>query len=438
MSKLWVVIKREYLQVVKKKSFVIGIFLIPLLMAGFMLLPAWLAQRKSSSTEYLAVIDQSGSGLGQDFAESLAEYKLDDEVTPYYHVTNVFEIDVGDSLRFAAIRDSLREEVNEQNVKYFLVVKPEPQMSDTNLYLVTNSDNFRTLRRFERQLSNLISSIKLKETNINLPIDSVLSLTERIDLKLQDTKGEAIPFEIKYFAALIFVMIMFGMMIGYGALVMRSVIDEKNSRIMEVLMSSISPFQLMLGKVIGLGAATLTQVGVWLVVGGVIWFMGGALAMDFNPAIARMIFNPVIIVFFVLLLVTGYLMISTIYALIGSIVNSEKEAQGFLMPVNLSIILPVMIGIYVVQEPNSLVAVALSFIPPFAPTMMMMRLVFVAPTVVEYSFFSGILGQAILSYIVIVLSTLAIIWLTGKIFRVGILMYGKRPTLPELLKWIRY
>jgi ABC-2 type transport system permease protein len=131
-------------------------------------------------------------------------------------------------------------------------------------------------------------------------------------------------------------------------------------------------------------------------------------------------------------------MISTLYALIGSIVNSEKEAQGFLMPLNISVMVPVMIGIYIVQEPNSALAVALSLIPPFAPTMMMMRLVFVAPTVVEYSFFSGILGQAILSYVVIVLSTIAIVWLTSKIFRVGILMYGKRPTLPELIKWIRY
>ncbi len=438
MSKFWVVFKREYLQVVKKKSFLIGIVTIPLVMGAMMLLPAWLAQKKATSTEVLAVIDQSGAGVGRQFEAALEQYMLDDEVTPYYEVKQIFEVGADDVERFEALQDSLRPQINDKVLKYFLVVKPDPHLSPDSLYLVSNSDSFRSLARFERDLSNILSSMRLAETDVNLPIDSVLTLTSSIDLQIHDTQGQAIPFEIKYFAALIFVMIMFGMMIGYGALVMRSVIDEKNSRIMEVLLSSVSPFELMLGKVTGLGAATMTQVGIWVILGGGMWFLGGALAMDLDSSIARLVFNPVIVVFFVLFLVTGYLMISTLYALVGSIVNSEKEAQGLLIPINMSVLLPVMIGIYIVQEPNSLVAIALSYIPPFAPTMMMMRTVFIAPTVVEYSFFSGILGEAILSYIVMVISTVGVIWLTGKIFRVGILMYGKRPTLPEVMKWIKY
>ena len=145
-----------------------------------------------------------------------------------------------------------------------------------------------------------------------------------------------------------------------------------------------------------------------------------------------------IVVFFVLFMIVGYLLFSTIFALIGSIVNNEKEAQSFIFPITMSLILPVMVGIHIVQEPNSTLSLALSYIPFFAPTTMMMRIIFLAPTVTEYSLFSGILGESILSFIILVISTLIVIWLTAKIFRIGILMYGKRPTLPELVKWIKY
>jgi len=254
MSKFWVILKREYLQVVKKKSFIIGIFLTPVLMSAFMLLPAWLAQKKSTTSEKLAVIDNSGENIGERFAEALERYKLEDSDEPYYIVKEIYEVAPGDTILFNKFNDSLRNEINEKNLKYFLVVKPDAYLSDDNLYLVTNSDNFTTLRRFEYRLSNILSSKRLEMTNVNLPVDSVLSLTRRIDLKLQDTKGEAIPFQIKYFGGIIFVMLMFGMIITYGTMVMRSVIEEKNSRIMEVLVSSVSPFELMLGKIMGLCA----------------------------------------------------------------------------------------------------------------------------------------------------------------------------------------
>ena len=130
-------------------------------------------------------------------------------------------------------------------------------------------------------------------------------------------------------------------------------------------------------------------------------------------------------------------MFSTFFALIGSIVTNEKEAQSFVMPITMSMILPFLVGIYVIQEPHSIFAVTISMIPIFAPTMMMMRLVFIAPTLSEYSMFSGIVGEATLSLLIVVSFTIFMIWLTSKIFRIGILMYGKRPTLPEIMKWIK-
>ena len=436
MSKFWVIFKREYIQVVKKKSFIIGIILTPALMAAFTILPAFFVRAESSSTEHLAVIDQTGQKIGNQFSESLSEYTLEDSDQPYYNVDDVFEVSAGDEETFRALNDSLSGLIHDKKLKYFLVLKPDAHLMDTSLWLVTNSDNFITFSRFERHLSNIMSSIRLGTTDVNLGVDSLLALTRPVDLKTRDAKGESIPFQIKYFTAIIFVGIMFGMMIGYGQIVMRSVIEEKNSRVMEVLISSVSPFQLMLGKVLGLGAATLTQVGVWYIMGAGIYAMKGVL--DIDPAIDRILFNPAIIIFFILFMVSGYILYSTLFALIGSIVNSEKEAQSFIMPITMLMILPFILALHVVQEPNSALSVTLSLIPFLTPTMMMMRLVFVAPTLTDYSLFGSIIGEATLGLVLVILTMLAIVWLTSRIFRVGILMYGKRPTLPEIVKWVKY
>ncbi len=438
MSKFWVIAKREYAQVVKKKSFVVGIFLTPAIMAAFMILPAWLMSSQTAVGEKIVILDESGTGMGQTLAERLKQYKDPDTEEPRYLVEDVINIPPGDSSRFNRLNDSLRSAINEKSLKYALVIKPSPALADTNLYLITNSDNFQSISRIEQSLTDIISATRLEMSNVNLPVDSVLTLTKQVNLPLRDTKGESIPFVVKYFAALIFIMLMYMMIITYGTTLMRSVIEEKNSRIMEVLVSSVSPFQLMLGKVIGLGLAAFTQVAVWVVLGLGIFFFSGAMALEIDPSLSRMVFNPVIVVFFVLLFVSGYIMYSTIFALIGSIVNSDKEAQNYIFPVTIMLIAPVIVGSAVIQDPYVPWAVVMSYIPFFAPTMMLQRITFIAPTATHYSLFSGIVGEAILSFLVIVASTLIIIWITGRIFRVGILMYGKRPTFPELIRWVKY
>ncbi len=436
MSKFWVIFKREYAQVVKKKSFLVGVLLTPALLAGIAVVPALLAMRGASETEQLAVIDQSSNDLGERFAKALEQYKLDDEETSYYNVQARIEIDPLDETRFTEVHDSLAHLISEKQLKYIVVFKPKAHRSDTGVFVVTNSDNFRTFNRFERRISDVLSSVRLNESNVNLSVDSVLHLTRRIDLSIRDAKGESVPFEVKYFSAVIFILIMFAMMIGYGQMVMRSVIEEKNSRIMEVLISSVSPFQLMFGKVMGLGAATLTQIAVWFLMGAGIYVMKGTL--DISPSVDRVLFNPVIVIFFILFMISGYLLFSTIFALIGSIVNSEKEAQNFVMPVTLTLVLPLILAMYIIQEPNSTVSIVLSLIPFLTPPMMTMRVIFVAPTLSEYSLFSGIVGEAALGFILVCLTVVVMVWLTAKIFRIGILMYGKRPTLPEIVRWVRY
>ncbi|MCH7570000.1 MAG: ABC transporter permease, partial [Deltaproteobacteria bacterium] len=157
--------------------------------------------------------------------------------------------------------------------------------------------------------------------------------------------------------------------------------------------SSITPFQLLLGKVFGLGGATLTQLFIWILMGAGLYFGSGAFAIAVDPGITKIVFNPIVLIFFCLFLIFGYLMFATMFALLGSIVNSEKEAQNFVMPITMLLVVPIVIGISVVQEPNSAMARTLSMIPFFAPTLMTMRIIFVAPSVTEYSLFSGICGR---------------------------------------------
>ncbi len=436
VHKFWVIFKREYAQVVHKRSFIIGVLLTPVLMAGFTLLPMLLADTGLSEPQSLVILDQSNMGVGEDLRAKLADSKLDDSGRPLYDIRSVVALDPLDAAAYNRLYDSLAAAINDEKLKYFVVIRPEPQASDTGLFAVSNSTNFRALRAIEDAASDLLSSVRLQESSINLGVDSVLNLTRRLDLQIRDAKGESMPFEYKYFGAIIFVMLMFGMIIGYGQLVMRSVIEEKGSRIMEVLVSSVSPLQLMLGKILGLGAATFTQVAIWVVLGAVLYVFRASMSVD--PSIDRILFNPVIIVSFVLFLVSGYLMYSTLFALLGSIVNSEKEAQSFVFPITMSLVLPMMVGISIVQEPNSTLALVLSYIPLFTPTMMIMRVIFIAPTLTEYSLFSGIVAQAALGFLLVCVTTAGIIWLTARIFRIGILMYGKRPTLPEIVKWVRY
>ena len=255
-----------------------------------------------------------------------------------------------------------------------------------------------------------------------------------LDGVMQAPGGKERDFLAMYLGGIIFVMIIFMTIIGYGQILMRSIIEEKNSRIIEVMVSSVSPFQLMAGKVIGLGLASLTQIGVWFIFGIAIYNFRGNL--EISPQITETIFNPVFLTYFVLYLLIGYIMYSTIFALIGSIVNTDKEAQNFIFPITMTLILPVMIAMYIIQEPDSTIAVTLSLIPLFTPTMMILRLNYIGAD--SFSLANPMILEATVGILLTAATTLLIIWITAKIFRIGILMYGKRPTLPEIIKWMRY
>jgi len=432
MHKFWTILKSEYGQVVKKKSFIAGILLTPLFVIVISILPALLVNRGISSPEKYAIVDTDGRGIGDRFAESLKRYKLDDDTTTEaYSLTQLYTLPSDDRDQLDSLRTLLDSALMLKQLKYYMVIFPDVEKNDSAM-MVSKSTSFKTSARFERRIANILSSMRLENSNINLPVDSVLTMTRGLDILMASPGGKTRDFMSIYFGAFIFVMIVFVSVISFGQVLMRSVIEEKNSRVMEVLVSSVSPFQLMMGKVIGLGMANLTQIGIWAAIGIALFTFRGA--VEVPTQIAGVVFNPILIAFFVVYLIIAYIIYSSMFALIGSICNTDKEAQNFLFPIIMSLMLPVFLLMYIVQEPDSTLSVVLSLIPLFSPTMMVARLNVVGPE--TFSFADPIILEATLGVIGSALFAVLMIWITGRVFRVGILMYGKRPTLPEIIKWI--
>ena len=435
MFKSVVVLKHEFFQIVKKKSFFLMTLLLPLLMTALMILPKTLAHRGEQQNERLAIIDCESGGVADELAKALAKYTKDKAEDPLYTVTDILRIPVKERELYKEAYERLSHQIAEKEIIFFIVIMPEAHLNESNLFMVSNSDNFRTLRRLEDELSAILSSRRLGGKKVDLPVSKILELTKEIKLTIKNTRGESIPFMIKFMAATIYIMMMYSMIMTYGVTLMRSIIEEKNSRVMEVLISSISPFQLMLGKVLGLGAAAFTQFGIWVGIGTLFYFAGKTSILRVDIPLTKIVFNPIIAGFFVLFFVGGYLMFSSIFALIGSIVNSDKEAQHYIFPVSFLLLLPVMVGFSVAQNPYAAWVQIASYIPFFAPTLMMMRVMLIVPST---QICTSIVAEASFSLLLVFITDIILVWITARVFRVGILMYGKQPTFKEILRWIRY
>jgi ABC-2 type transport system permease protein len=434
VNKFWTILTSEYLQVVKKKSFLIGVVLTPILMIGITVLPALFAMKGVTSPVSYAIIDLDGRGIGEELANQLGTYRLDGDTTRQaYNVQEIYRIAPDDQASIDSLRNFLDSLLEAGSLKNYIIISPAVEQNDS-IMMVSKSLSFKSIARYDNNISNILAKMRLNSSDINLPVDSVLSMTRRVDMIQVSPGGKSRDFLGIYFGALIFIMIIFVPVMSFGQILMRSVIEEKNSRIIEVIISSASPFQLMMGKILGLGAANLTQVLIWVAMGLVLFFVRGS--VNIPEQAADILFNPVLIGFFIVFLLLAYVMFSTIFAMIGAICTTDKESQNFVMPLSLSMIVPIVFLMYILQEPESLVTTIISFIPLFTPMMMIARLNVLLPD--AFSFANAIVLEATLGVLLLILVNLFLVWVTSRIFRVGILMYGKRATLPEIMKWVRY
>jgi len=423
MRKILSVIKREYLQIIRTKGFIIGTILGPVFMAALIVVPVVLQFVSLDQQERIGIVDESRE-IFTELEKSLNQ-KLKDGSRRY--LLTQFE-SKGDT---QALREELNRMVLQKELDAYIYIPVGVSGESEAEYVSEHVSDFDKRGHIGRALSNIVIEKRLKgegldPAKISEYVRPVSLMTKKVTKRgvEKDTGG---TFIISYFLVLILYMTL----IFYGQIILRGVIEEKSSRVVEIVLSSLRPFQLMAGKIIGIAAVGFTQYAIWTVFGlaaaryskGLITGAFPAAASFEMPSIPSYIF-----IYFILFFIGGYFLYATMYAAIGSMVNSEKEAQNLVMPVTMFLIIPILMMMFVIRSPNSTFSVVLSMIPFFAPILMLLRVCILLPPFIQIG----------VSIVLLVLATLFMIWITAKIYRVGILMYGKRPGFAEILKWIRY
>lgn len=437
MSKISLIIKREYTSRVMKKSFIILTFLTPLLFAGMITVPLWLSTLKDGSKKHIVVVDK----------------------TNLYHKV----LTDNESYIFDFV-DKPVDEIRRNNAKSeeftaLLVISEDLAVNPRAASLFSEQQVNMELKGYISGLLNsYVEQQKLASYNIPNLKQMVEQSRANIDIPTikwgNDGREQLGSSELAIGIGMISAFIIYMFIVIYGAQVMAGVVQEKTSRIVEVIISSVKPFELMMGKIIGIALVGLTQIFLWVLLTGTIsyvasLFLGANIDLNaLNEAnkagmgmqampqtnVVQSLFQLLsgfdllkILVFFVLYFLGGYLLYASLFAAVGSAVDSETDTQQFSLPLTLPIIFAIYAAIYSAQNPDGPFAIWCSMIPFTSPIVMMVRLPYGVPAF-----------QVAISLGILVLSFLGTTWMAGKIYRTGILMYGKKVTWKELWKWLRY
>jgi ABC-2 type transport system permease protein len=424
VNKLWTIFKREYLTRVKTKGFLIGTALTPLFIIAVTIGPGLLMDLKSEKSKNISVIDLSNIVYYE------LEKALSDTSSSGENLYNLKFVETSNET-LESEKAGLSQAVDNDEIDGYFIIPEDVVESNKSEYYAKSVSDFDLNRTYRNIISGIITNHRLKDSNLDPALINIL--TKRVELKTfkvekggEETEDQGLSFLVTF----VMVMFLYMALIMYGAFVMRSVYEEKLSRVVEVLISSCKPFQLMAGKVLGIGAVGLTQYVIWATVAGLLTVYAGSMISMFSPG-ADSVSIPTIpisvLVYFVVFFVLGYILFATLYAALGAMVNSDQDAQQLQFPVIILIILAFFFSFHIIRAPTSGLSQIVSMIPFFSPITMFTRISVQTPP------FSEIL----LSIVILIVTIIFLIWLAGKIFRVGILMYGKRPTIPEIFRWIR-
>ncbi|HLP61064.1 MAG TPA: ABC transporter permease [Candidatus Deferrimicrobium sp.] len=440
--KILTIIKKEYLQIVKKKSFVISTILMPLMLSVFIFLPLLLTRIEREEKKIL-IEDHSGIILLPFLEKSKADAEAHTSLRLVFSGTSTSASEIADQNKLIKEYEEKipgRQHVDNVELQLIpgfkekilnkeidgLVLIPENVKDSRRVYFcAVNISDFETNRYISVMVQKILSETILKEQQVDLNI--VAEAGKEVNLGTFKVKKEGaarVNSGMDYMMSIFMMTILFSIIMTYGQLIMRGVIEEKNSRIVEILISSTGTQTLFFGKILGIGLAGLTQVGIWGLLA--FYFLGRPL-LGINNAIIQVI-TPELAIYFTIFFVIGYFMFAILFSIVGASVNTDQEAQQFAAPLSYLLVIPFLIGIMVSQNPNTPLVVLASLFPLFTPTLMFMRIGVAVPA------FSQIALAIILNIIFIIF----LAWLGAKIFRVGILMYGKKPTLKEMIRWAKY
>jgi ABC-2 type transport system permease protein len=421
MHKIWLVIKREYITRVKTKGFVLATVGVPLLTAGIMTLSIVMAVRQPGHTMKLAIVDDAG-GLGTQIGENLSEEKLDNG-KPRFEITKTLEQLPSE----ATEREALRAQVNGGQLDGYLVI---PKDAASVEFHTKNASDFMIYGPLGSAVNHAIIARRLSERGVH--VDNVAALMKGIKMKVikVSQQGESEDSGQTFVMGLILAMLLYITLIMYGVITMRSVLEEKTTRIVEVLVSAVRPFQLLLGKIIGVACVGFTQYFIWLTTGLLLVTYGGTMAAAVSPGASfPHVHVPVsLLVYLGIYFVLGYFLYASLYASVGAASSNDQDAQQLQMVATFPLLFGFIMYNAVLRDPNSTLSFVLSEIPFFSPILMVLRIAAQTPP----------FWQIALSIFLLAVTMLGVVYLSSRIYRVGILMYGKRPSLVEILRWLRY
>ncbi len=423
MHKILAVIKREYLQIVRTKAFLLGTILGPVVIGLFIFVPVLVSVMSVGDQERIGVIDTSREVYKE--LESRMDFKLKDGRPRYilekYKVTADLD----------QLKESLNQKVLDGELSAYMYIPENIIEGGTVEFTSEHVSDFEKISSLNKVLNSVIVEKRLKKAGLDP--QEVSRYIKQVDFKTQKVTKKGVEEDTggTFIVSYILVLILYMTLIFYGQIILRGVIEEKTSRVVEIVLSSLRPSQLMAGKILGIAAVGLTQYLIWAVFGVALSSYSSSLVSGIFPQASGFKIPSIptyVFVYFVVFFILGYFLFATIYAAIGSTVNSEKEAQQLVMPVTMMLVVPILLMMFVMRAPESTLSVVLSLIPFFSPILMLLRICILLPPFIQ------ILGSIVL----LAVTTVGMIWVAGKIYRVGLLMYGKRPSFPEIIKWVRY
>ena len=435
MSKLGLVIKREYLRRVSKKSFILLTFLTPIFFVALLFVPLWLSSIKSDEVRRVAIIDNTGK-YAQLFENT-------------------------DNYVFVNSDKSLEEYRDAPNKELFAVLSITKDLLDTPKAATLYSDKQvpQDLERIVNQvLRQQIETDKL--ATFDIPNLKEIIQESKVNFSIQTIKWGKDGTEISSsstvasITGLVMTVIIFMFIMMYGSMVMQGVMEEKTNRIIEVMISSVKPFDLMMGKIIGIGLVGITQIFLWGILTVALAFVGqfflgggmdpaamesmtqiagaGSAAMQeaVKPEVLQILESinfTEIILYFVVYFIGGYLLFASLFAAIGASIDNPEDSNQFMTPIMILMMFAYFAGIYSMENPDGPLAFWCSMFPLTSPIVMMVRVPFDVP-----------IWQAVLSVALLFATAIGTTWISAKIYRVGILMYGKKPTMKEIAKWVKF
>lgn len=425
MKNIYLIISREYLERVRKKSFIVVTLLMPLLMIGLMVAPTLMMLYSGSDLKRIAVIDRSGIVASELVSSAEVEFVREEQLTK---------------------DEACRIYNDDSGIFGVLYIGSNIEARDS-VQLITNSSSSLMLEEnIAGQISSIVEREKLRRYNID-NLETILAEVEtHIDLStyVNDGTGDETTMEstssgVSYILGIVLGMLLYMVIILYGQMVLTSVVEEKASRVIDVMVTSCSPFALMMGKILGIAAVALTQIAIWaaLIISASKFLLPSLLLAD-GAATGDMMLSAAmgtlgntgylatLFAYVALFLIGGFLLYASLYAAAGSAVDSVQDGQQFNTVIMLPIILSMIIMMSVFNDPNSSLAFWASIVPLTSPIVMITRIPFGIPS-----------WEIALSVVLLYATFVATTWLASKIFRVGIFMHGKRPSWSELWQWVR-